>query len=226
MINQLPTFKNAISSIESSGNYSAIGVPTKYGRALGKYQVMEAFLPDWSKQYLGRLVSRDEFLKSPKLQEQWADARFTDLFGKYGNWEDVASVHFSGRPLAQAGNAKDALGTTVPKYVASVRQFLSSPNPKAQSPLFVDKAETPKADSRLLAQNARDVLTQKAFVPVVSGILGALKAKEQAPVQQVQTPVQPIQATQVPLPTVEVQEITRSLAPRRFKQPEPLFVDA
>ena len=41
-------------------------------------------------------------------------------FNKHGTVEDVASVWFSGRPLARAGNRKDILGTTVPQYVKNV----------------------------------------------------------------------------------------------------------
>ena len=40
-----------------------------------------------------------------------------------GTVEDVASAWFSGRPMAQAGNAKDVIGTSVPKYVQNVRSI-------------------------------------------------------------------------------------------------------
>ena len=118
-------YASAIKSVESGGKYDIVG-PThpKYGRALGAYQVMEANLPGWSKAALGREVSPDEFLASPKVQ----DAVFQDRFGgyvqKYGNPQDAASAWFTGRPLAQGANARDVLGTTGRGYVDKFNQAL------------------------------------------------------------------------------------------------------
>jgi hypothetical protein len=118
-------YASAIKSVESGGKYNIVG-PThpKYGRALGAYQVMEANLPGWSKAALGREVSPDEFLASPKVQ----DAVFQDRFGgyvqKYGNPQDAASAWFTGRPLAQGANARDVLGTTGRGYVDKFNKAL------------------------------------------------------------------------------------------------------
>ncbi|WP_195707936.1 hypothetical protein [Brucella sp. 10RB9214] len=64
--------RDAIASIESrgSGDYAAIGPrhPTM-GRALGRYQVMEANIGPWSKAALGREVTVDEFIKNPDIQD-------------------------------------------------------------------------------------------------------------------------------------------------------------
>jgi hypothetical protein len=120
-------YAGAIKSIESGGKYDIVG-PThpKYGRALGAYQVMEANLPEWSKAALGREVSANEFLANPKVQ----DAVFQDRFGgyvqKYGNPQDAASAWFTGRPLAQGANARDALGTTGQSYVDKFTGALGS----------------------------------------------------------------------------------------------------
>lgn len=121
-ITSLDDFMRRLSNRESSGSYTVKGIPTKYGRALGKYQVMEAFLPDWSTQYLGRAVTPDEFLGSPDLQERLARARISELYKKHGNWDDVASIWHSGRPLAEAraAGAKDGLGTTTASYVSDI----------------------------------------------------------------------------------------------------------
>src|ERR1041385_3248457 len=128
------TFKNNISGIESkgSGGYSAIGVKTKVGRALGKYQVMEKYLPDFSKQFLGRVVSPKEFLSNPQLQEQLFRNRVTALYRKYRNWGDVASIWHSGVPLAQAKaeGRKDSLGTSTSDYAA--RAVIGTSTPSTQ----------------------------------------------------------------------------------------------
>ena len=111
-------YAGAISGIESGGRYDAIG-PThqKYGRALGKYQVMESNLPSWSQEAIGRRVSPDEFLSTPAIQDAIFAKKFGQSVEKYGNPQDAASVWFTGRPLAKGANARDSLGTTGQKYV-------------------------------------------------------------------------------------------------------------
>lgn len=115
----------AIGQFESGGNYSARGPVVTSGmykgeQAAGKYQIMPGNIPQWSKEALGYSVSLDEFLSSPELQDKIAQYKIGKLMNQYGNIEDVASVWFSGRPLAKAGNAKDVIGTTVPNYVKNV----------------------------------------------------------------------------------------------------------
>lgn len=112
----------AVKDIESGGgNYAARGPMVRKGnykgeRAMGAYQVMPGNLPQWSLAALGREVSEEEFMASESIQ----DAIFIDQMrkakDKYGTIEDAVSVWFSGRPLAQAGNASDDY-LTVPEYV-------------------------------------------------------------------------------------------------------------
>lgn len=110
--------KAGISKVESGGNYSALGPETKKGdRAYGKYQVMGANIPAWTKQALGQSLTPEQFLKSPEAQEAVFEDQFRRNVAKYGTVQDAASVWFSGRPMAKAGNARDVLGTTVPDYV-------------------------------------------------------------------------------------------------------------
>jgi hypothetical protein len=110
--------KYASGSIESGGRYNAVGPVTNSGdRAFGKYQVMGANIPSWTKEALGRSMTPAEFLASPEAQERVFETYFGKSVAKYGNPADAASVWFSGRPLAKAGNASDVLGMTVPQYV-------------------------------------------------------------------------------------------------------------
>jgi hypothetical protein len=110
--------KYASGSIESGGRYNAVGPVTNRGdRAYGKYQVMGANIPSWTKEALGSSMTPSEFLASPEAQEKVFETQFGKSVAKYGNPADAASVWFSGRPLAKAGNASDVLGTTVPQYV-------------------------------------------------------------------------------------------------------------
>lgn len=125
-INSLEEFKTRIANRESGGNYGAMGPEVTSGmytgdRAVGKYQVMGLNVPDWTREALGRSMTADEFKNSPEAQEAVATKRFTDIYNKYGNWEDVASVWFTGRPRSEAGgDVADVLGTTNDDYIASV----------------------------------------------------------------------------------------------------------
>ena len=138
-------YRNAIAAVESAGNgdYAAIG-PTheKYGRALGRYQVMEANLPQWSREALGREVTPDEFLANPNLQDFIFDHRFGGYIKKFGNLPDAVSSWFTGQRLVVGKNRKDSLGTTGASYVRKFNHALSHPlssNPSrsrfAQTPL-------------------------------------------------------------------------------------------
>lgn len=120
----------AIGQYESGGDYKARGpvVPSgqyKGERALGKYQIMPGNLPSWSKAAIGRVVSDQEFLNNPKLQDQIAEHKMGKILAQYGNVEDVASVWFSGRPVSKASGARDVLGTTVPSYVRNVSSIFN-----------------------------------------------------------------------------------------------------
>lgn len=119
---------NAIGQVESRGNYNALGKTVVSGqysgeRALGKYQIMPGNLSQWSKEAIGRVVTPDEFLASPELQDAIAQHRLSIIYSQYGNADDVASVWFSGRPLS-GNTAQDVNKTSVPEYVKRVRQYL------------------------------------------------------------------------------------------------------
>lgn len=113
---------SAIGQFESGGRYNAKGPVQKNGnQALGKYQVMASNVPSWTKAALGKSLTPAQFLADPKAQDAVARYKMGALLKQYGNVEDVASVWFSGRPVAKAGNAKDSIGTSVPKYVKNIR---------------------------------------------------------------------------------------------------------
>jgi hypothetical protein len=118
--------KRGILGIESGGNYEALGPLTRNGdRAYGKYQVMGANIPQWTEAALGVRMTPEAFLKDKDAQEKVFEHRFGQYVNKYGNVADAASAWFSGKPIAEAGNRSDVLGTTVPAYVS---KFLASYN--------------------------------------------------------------------------------------------------
>lgn len=118
------TIANAIAQVESGGKYTAVGPVTENGdRAYGKYQIMDFNIPAWSQEALGRSVTVQEFLNSPQIQDAVANYKIGQLYARYGNPDDVASVWFSGRPLS-GNTSKDVTGTSVPTYVQNVRKYL------------------------------------------------------------------------------------------------------
>lgn len=127
LTSSMSNYATAIKSIESGGNYSAIGPLSRKGdRPYGAYQVMGNNIPSWTKELLGYSVSTQEFLKSKSIQ----DGVFAQQFGKYvtrfGNDLDAASAWLTGRPMAKAGNDADVLGTTASKYVQKFKAALGN----------------------------------------------------------------------------------------------------
>ncbi len=128
-------YRRAIRTIESGspqGNYGLVVDSGKGDKVLGAYQVRETNLPSWSREVLGREVTREEFLKNPQLQDQIFDAKFGQALKQHGNPDDAASVWFSGRPQKQAGNASDRFGTTVPDYIRKFRTGVAQAGAPAQ----------------------------------------------------------------------------------------------
>lgn len=121
----------AIGQFESGGNYGTVGVQTAHGRALGKYQVMEENLPEFLAKAGLPSMTPSEFLQNHSAQDQV----FSTVFGGYmkdkGSFNDAASMWFSGKPVAEAGGRKDALGTTVPAYLAQTNAILARNAPLA-----------------------------------------------------------------------------------------------
>lgn len=114
----MSSYASAIRSMESGGNYQALGPKLANGdQALGAYQVMASNLPSWSKQAFGQSVARSDFLGDPALQDSIFSQQFGKSLSKYGNPQDAASAWFTGRPMSTGSGASDILGTTGSQYV-------------------------------------------------------------------------------------------------------------
>ena len=114
--------KRAIAANESGGRYGAIGPDVQrkgfVDRAYGKYQVMGANIPSWTEEALGTRMTPEEYLANPEAQEKTFAHHFGKFATQHGNPYDAASVWFSGKPIAEAGDRRDVLKTTVPAYVS------------------------------------------------------------------------------------------------------------
>lgn len=127
-------YRDAIASIESagSGGYAALGPKTESGdRAYGRYQVMGANIPQWTKAALGKSMTPQEFLKNPAAQDAVFDHRFGQYVQKYG-LEKAARAWFGGPGSVNNPKAKDMLGTSVAAYGTKFMKHLAggaSPSP-------------------------------------------------------------------------------------------------
>lgn len=124
--------QEAIGQIESGGNYSTIGVQTAHGQALGKYQVMEEFLPEFLQKAGLPAMSSADFLRNHAAQDQVFAANFGGYMKQTGSANDAASMWLTGKPMAQAGGAKDAFGTDANKYVTRFNAALAQGAPLQQ----------------------------------------------------------------------------------------------
>lgn len=114
----MQSYRDAIAGIESagSGDYAAIG-PThdKLGRALGRYQIMEANIGPWSQAALGQAITPDQFMANPELQDKIFDHQFQQYVDKYGP-EGAAQAWLGGEGGVGKVGRKDALGTSIGEY--------------------------------------------------------------------------------------------------------------
>jgi len=185
--------RDAIGTYESGNNYGALGVEVPgRGRALGKYQVMPENLQPWLKQAGLPAMSEQEFLKSPSAQDKVFDTVFGQYMKDTGSFNDAAAKWFSGRTMAEAGNAKDQTGTSVQKYVsgtnallaknASLKDLVDRGTARAQEiapndvllPDYVQQRVTSDYNQNL-AIKRNDEFNNKQIV--VSGILGGQDGK-------------------------------------------------
>ena len=100
----IDSFLNAVWKQESRWRYDAENERTK---AYWKFQILPSNWPSWSQEYIK--ANPNEFKNqsiwvlpnTPEYQEKLAKFKMQQYFDKYGNWEDVASMWYSGRPFSQ-----------------------------------------------------------------------------------------------------------------------------
>ena len=130
---EMAPYRDAIASIESagSGDYEAVG-PThsRLGRALGRYQIMEANIGPWSQAALGREVTPDEFMQNPDIQDAIFNHRFGQYVDRHGP-EAAAQAWFAGEGgIGQVGR-RDSLGTSVGAYTQKFNNAMGGAQPQA-----------------------------------------------------------------------------------------------
>ena len=124
----MATFADAISQIESGGNYGILGPATKGGdRAYGAYQIMGSNIGPWTKEVLGAPMSPQEFLASPQAQDAVFSTKFGQYVNKYGP-DGAARAWFAGPGNMNNPNASDG-NTTVAQYADKFRSLMAPPLP-------------------------------------------------------------------------------------------------
>jgi len=129
---EVERIRRGLSGVESGGRYNAVGRDVvrpgrETDRAYGRYQVMGENVGPWTEAAFGQRMSPDEFLGSSKAQDAVVRHQIQQNLNRYGNADDVASVWFSGRPVAQAGQSRDANNVSVPEYLRRFRSFYNAP---------------------------------------------------------------------------------------------------
>lgn len=112
-------FFQSIVSQESGGNYSAVGPMVRGNRAYGKYQVMDFNIPSWTKQYLGRSLTVQQYLADHDAQDKVAKGRLKSYWDKYGA-RGAASAWYSGNPDLHMSTRKESGGPSIKQYVDEV----------------------------------------------------------------------------------------------------------
>lgn len=114
---------------ESGNNYSVVN---SIG-AVGKYQVMKANIPSWSKAALGYSITWQQFRDSPSLQEKIVRHRMKGYYDKYG-FRGAASAWYSGNPKLSESTRAQPGGPSIKGYVDSVyNRALKAPSNVSRS---------------------------------------------------------------------------------------------
>lgn len=172
---------DAISNIESGGNYGLLGPLTKSGdRAYGKYQVMGNNIGPWTKEVLGVEMSPKDFLGSPQVQDAVFNQKFNQYVQKYGP-DGAARAWFAGEKGMNNLNAKDSLGTSVADYQKKFDQQMAPP---LGAPTNVSQLPNPVPQQPMTPiqspQGAPQFPSQQMGTAPNSGVVGASPYSNQA----------------------------------------------
>lgn len=85
----LARYMAALRSVESSGNYKAVGVPTPWGTAKGAYQYLDSTWANY-----GGYSSADQ--APPEIQDEKAAADMQRIYDENGSWDAVSATWYSG----------------------------------------------------------------------------------------------------------------------------------
>jgi hypothetical protein len=147
--NTLAASREAIAAIESrgSGDYGAIGKVTRTGdRAYGRYQVMGANIPAWTKAALGKEMTPQEFLADKDAQDAVFNHQFGAQLDAGHSPQEAANWWFTGK-YAPPATAHDINRTTAPQYLDRFnREYAAAGGKPASSSVSLPPEGTAIAD--------------------------------------------------------------------------------
>jgi hypothetical protein len=82
----------------------------------------------WTEAAFGQRMDPNEFLNSPKAQDAVVRHRIQQGLDRYGNPQDVASVWFTGQPVARSANSRD-VNIGAPEYLRRFQAAYDANNP-------------------------------------------------------------------------------------------------
>jgi hypothetical protein len=183
-----------IAGIESGGAkdpYSLVGAQTRTGdRAIGKYQIMGANVPQWTAAALGQPMTPEQFRASPEAQEATFRHRFGQYVDKYGE-EGAARAWYAGEGGMKNPNATDVHGRlTVAGYGGDYLKRLAAAggNPNAAVAQAGGSRDTAAA---ILADRQQPLggadVAQNALLAEVTGISPQAERAAYAPTASLRT---------------------------------------
>lgn len=113
-------FIKAILGQESGRNYKARNASSG---AAGAYQIMPGNIPSWSREALGRTVSLNEFMRSPKIQDAIATFKLKQYVKRYG-YQGAAAAWYGGPGVAKNWASKTRKQGAYPSIAAYVAQVM------------------------------------------------------------------------------------------------------
>lgn len=116
-------FVNAIAAQESGRTGNIYRKQNRDSGALGKYQIMPANIPSWSRSVLGRSITNKQFLDSPALQERIARTMLRRYVKKYG-YSGAAAAWYGGPGVARSFASHTASQGRYPSIASYVNQIM------------------------------------------------------------------------------------------------------
>jgi len=115
-----------VGKMEGGGSYQTQVDAGKGRTALGMYGVLDTNLPEWGPKYLGRAISKEEYLANPELQDRLAQGAFGELRAKYGSGGAAARAWLAGEGGMNDPGRRDAFGTNPFSHEASYNKFAAN----------------------------------------------------------------------------------------------------
>lgn len=133
---------------ESAGRYDNVTTTlNKRGQsqsALGAYGIMESNLAPWSKEILGHEVTKEEFLRSPTIQDEIYKGKMSQYITKYGV-EGAGQAWLGGEGGVGKTDRSDAFGTTVGAYGQRFSQMVGPQGEVGQEQGLINKFKAAEA---------------------------------------------------------------------------------